>query len=138
MIAYLDASVLLRFVLAQPDRLAEWSRITRAVSSDLVRVECLRTIDRLQQMAKLDAGQVPELRAAIYELLESVETVAIGQAVLERAAQPFSSPLGTLDALHLASALLWREAVSRDLVLATHDRALARAARASGLATIGI
>ena len=45
--------------------------------------------------------------------------------------------LGTLDAIHLATALLWREAYGRDLVMATHDSALAIAARASGIEAIG-
>jgi hypothetical protein len=58
--------------------------------------------------------------------------------VLSRAAQPFPTPLGTLDAVHLATALLWRETRGEDLVMATHDRDLALAARASGLRTIGV
>ena len=37
--------------------------------------------------------------------------------------------LGTLDALHLASAMLWRERRSTDLIFATHDPQQARAAR---------
>jgi hypothetical protein len=43
-----------------------------------------------------------------------------------------------LDALHLATALLWREQVAEDLVMATHDEALATAAKASGLRVIGV
>jgi hypothetical protein len=46
-------------------------------------------------------------------------------------------PLGTLDAIHLATALLWRETREMDLVLANHDRALAAASRASGLRVAG-
>lgn len=46
-------------------------------------------------------------------------------------------PLGTLDAVHLATALLWQETRGDELVLATHERALALAARASGLHVIG-
>jgi len=57
---------------------------------------------------------------------------------LRRAAQPMPIPLGTLDAVHLATALLWQETRDEDLVLATHDRALALAARASGLHVIGV
>jgi hypothetical protein len=46
--------------------------------------------------------------------------------------------LGTLDALHLATALLWREKEGKDLVMAAHDTALGLAARASGLRVFGI
>jgi hypothetical protein len=45
--------------------------------------------------------------------------------------------LGTLDAIHLASALLWREAAGAELVMATHDRALALGAQAYGLRVFG-
>jgi predicted nucleic acid-binding protein len=43
--------------------------------------------------------------------------------------------LGTLDAIHLATALLEREQGHADLVMATHDQALATAAKASGSAS---
>ena len=46
--------------------------------------------------------------------------------------------LGTLDAIPLATALLWKEFEGAELVMATHDRALAMAAQAHGLAAIGI
>jgi predicted nucleic acid-binding protein len=45
--------------------------------------------------------------------------------------------LGTLDALHLATALELAAGGVAGLVLATHDAQLARAARASGLEVIG-
>ncbi len=51
---------------------------------------------------------------------------------------PLPTPLGTLDAIHLATALLWRETRDPDLLVATHDRALALAARGSGFRVIGI
>ena len=45
--------------------------------------------------------------------------------------------LGTLDAIHLASALVLREEVP-DLVFATHDRQPAIGARALGFEVIGV
>lgn len=58
--------------------------------------------------------------------------------VLARAAQPLPTALGTLDAIHLATALLWKERTDADLVMATHDGTLATAAKASGLRVVGI
>ena len=57
--------------------------------------------------------------------------------VLARAAQPLPTELGTLDAIHLATALLWREHARTDVVMATHDVALATAARAHGFTVVG-
>ena len=50
---YVESSVLLRIVLGERDRLREWSRITEAMTSDITRVECLRTLDRLRLIGLL-------------------------------------------------------------------------------------
>ena len=53
MIAYVDASVLLRVALGQPDALPDWRRLRQGVASALVTTECLRTLDRLRLRARL-------------------------------------------------------------------------------------
>ena len=45
--------------------------------------------------------------------------------------------LGSLDAIHLASALLWKDAMGLDAIMATHDDALGLAARAYGFKVLG-
>ena len=138
MIAYLDSSVLLRLVLGQSRRLKEWKGITRGVASALVEVECLRTLDRLRILEAIPADRIAPRREAIYRLLESVDVVEPTRTVLARASQPMPATLGTLDAIHLATALVWREHTGANLVLATHDAALGMAARASGVPVIGV
>ena len=137
MIAYVDASVLLRVAFAQPNVLPEWPRIQRGIASALVMTESLRTLDRFRLRAKLADPEVAERRATILALVASLELVEIDPIVLERAAQPMPTELGTLDAIHLATALLWKEMTHVDLVMATHDRALALGARAHGLPVVG-
>ncbi|MBV9612495.1 MAG: type II toxin-antitoxin system VapC family toxin [Acidobacteriaceae bacterium] len=137
MIAYVDASVLLRLALGQPDALREWREIRQGVSSALTTVESLRTLDRLRIRAKLADSEVASRRATVLKMIASLELVEISSPVLERAAQPMPTQLGTLDAIHLASALLWKEFEDAELVMATHDRALAIAAQAHGLTAIG-
>lgn len=138
MIAYLDSSVLLRIVLGQRNRLKEWQVINRALASALVEVECLRTLDRLRLAEGLEDQEIALRREAVYRLLESMEIVEPTRPILWRAAQPLSSSLGTLDTIHLATALLWRERTGLETVMATHDSALAMAARASGLHVVGV
>ena len=133
MIAYVDSSVVLRLVLGQPDALAAWPKVRRGVASELVGVECLRTVDRLCHAQAVATEDSPGLRESIYRLIDTLEQVGLTRPVLARAAQPLPVALGTLDALHLATALLWSETLDTDLVMLTHDRALAAAARASGL-----
>jgi uncharacterized protein len=128
---YVDTSVLLRVVLAEPGRLRSWKSITRPVASELVRVESLRTIDRARILLALDDEEVARRREAVLEQIDAFELISLDPAVLERAAEPFPTVVGTLDAVHLASALLARAEVP-DLRFATHDQALAVAARAMG------
>jgi predicted nucleic acid-binding protein len=135
--AYVDASVLLRVALGQPDSLPEWSRIERGVSSALVTTESLHTLDRLRQRVRLPDTEVAERRAKILELSDSLELVDIDSVVLDRASQPMPTELGTLDAIHLATALLWKEMTGEVLTMATHDAALAIAAEAHGLPVVG-
>lgn len=138
MIAYVDASVLLRFALGQPNALPEWRQIERGVSSALIRAESLRTLDRLRRRANLANAEVARRRATILAVIASLEVVDIEAAVLDRAAQPMPTELGTLDAIHLATALLWKEMRRVDLVMATHDEALALGAQAHGLPVVGV
>jgi predicted nucleic acid-binding protein len=137
-IAYVDASVLLRFALGQPDALPEWRQIEWGVSSALVRTETLRTLDRLRLRANLANAEVAKRRATILALIASLEVVDVEAAVLDRAAQPMPTELGTLDAIHLATALLWKEMRRVDLVMATHDETLALGAQAYGLPVVGV
>ncbi|HEY1305056.1 MAG TPA: hypothetical protein VGF24_15975 [Vicinamibacterales bacterium] len=67
-----------------------------------------------------------------------MELVDIDAAVLNRAAQPMPTELGTLDAIHVSTALLWKEATGTDLTMATHDGALALGAHAHGLRVVGV
>ena len=123
-------------MLAEPGRLRIWNRITHPVSSELIRVEALRTVDRARIQLQLEAEDVAEQRASVLEALEAFDIARIGEPVLERATEPFPTTLGTLDAIHLSTALLLREDIP-DLELATHDADLATAARAVGFRVHG-
>ena len=137
MIAYVDSSVLLRLALGQPNSLSEWRQIDRGVSSALIATESLRTLDRLRIRAGLLDTEIARRRATILNLINSLELIEIDSIVLDRAAQPMPTELGTLDAIHLASALLWKDAMGVDPVMATHDGALGLAAQAHGLTVLG-
>lgn len=120
MIAYVDSSVLLRVVLGQRNALREWPTIERGIASALVQVECLRTLDRLRIQQRIAEESIAERREAVYTVIETMEVTALTDTVMSRAAAPFPTVLGTLDAPHLATALLWRDQTQQDLVLATH------------------
>jgi hypothetical protein len=137
LILYVDSSVLLRVVLHERGRLREWGSSRRWISSQLIRTECLRTLDRARLQFALTDEEVARRRTATLEYLRAFDLVLLDTAVLERAADSFPTSIGTLDALHLASALLTR-AAEPGLVFATHDRGLGIAARAAGFPVVGV
>ena len=138
MIAYLDSSVLLRVVLrvGAGRGLKEWGRVSQGIASALAEVECLRTLDRLRLAQGFGDEMIAEQREAVTGLLEAMEIVEITHPVLSRAAQPLPTALGTLDAIHVATALLWKEQAGKDLSMATHDVALAVAAEGKRAASL--
>jgi hypothetical protein len=65
--------------------------------------------------------------------ISGFDQVPIEAAIQERAAGPFPAVIATLDAIHLATALVWIERYEEPLLFVTHDVQLAIAARISGL-----
>lgn len=139
MIAYLDSSALLRIILREPGALdlKELRSCESIISSELLGIECPRTIDRLRLQKSLSTEEAASRFAVVREWLEAVDLVLLQRPILSRASEPFPTPLGTLDALHLATALVWRDRTQQELVMATHDGGLAIAARAFGIQVLG-
>jgi predicted nucleic acid-binding protein len=137
-IAYLDTSALLRLVLGEPGGLEELRSCESLVSSELLAVESLRTIDRLRLQSTLSTEDAASRRAVVLEWLEAVDLVLLRHPILTRASEPFPTPLGTLDALHLATALVWQDRTRQSLTMATHDRDLGLAARSFGIDVLGV
>jgi predicted nucleic acid-binding protein len=137
-ISYLDASVLLRLVLREPNPLQEWPEIHHGVTSALAEVEMFRTLDRMRILnPSADPQVLAGRREVAFRLLEGLEVVEITRGVLGRAAHPLPTVLGSLDAIYLATAMLWREQSGDSLLFATHDSALGAAARACGFEVLG-
>ena len=132
MIAYLDTSALLRVVLREAGALDDLRSYDGLVSSELIAVESARTIDRLRSHGALTMDEAAERIAVVNEWLEAVDLVLLRPPILSRASEPMPMPLGTLDAIHLASALIWRDRLGPLPQMVTHDVTLGAAARAFG------
>src|SRR5687768_11117826 len=109
MIAYIDTSALLRVVLREPGALDDLRSYDGLVSSELIAVESARTIDRLRLQGSLTTDEAVIRVRAISDWLEAIDLVLLRPSVLSRASEPMAMPLGTLDAVHLATALIWRD-----------------------------
>jgi predicted nucleic acid-binding protein len=136
--AYIDTSALLRIVLREAGALDELRSYDGLVSSELIVVESMRTIDRLRLQGSLSAEEATGRVRIVNDWLEAIDLVLIRPPVLSRASEPLPMPLGTLDAMHLATALIWRDRVGPLPAIATHDSMLGTAALAFGFDVLGI
>ena len=123
---YLDTSVALAQLLAEDRKPPAELWAEPLVSSRLLEYEVWTRI----HARRLAEGHGEAVRT----LLARVAFVELDRRVLARALEPFPAPVGTLDALHLASAEFVREH-GQEVVLASYDRQMLRAARLLGLAT---
>jgi len=137
MIVYLDTSVVLRILFRERNPVRIWGKWTRAYSSSLWRTEAFRTVDRLRLAGDLSDRDVSELVSQIGIVHETLAVVPVTEAILRRASEAFPTVIGTLDALHLSSALAIREMESIDLFL-THDQQLGIAAQSLGFHVEGV
>lgn len=125
---YLDSSALVKLVRpeAETDALLQFlSGWPERISSAIARVEVLRAVRRA------GAGETAHERAE--SIFARIGLVRVDEAVLSRAAHLEPLELGSLDAIHVATAL----SVGEDLGgMICYDARLARAAARSGVATM--
>jgi len=133
---YVDTSVTLRVLFRELNALPDWGQWTDAYASRIWHTEALRTLDRCRLLSAIDDPQVVQLRRDI-ELVHSVfHVIPVTERILSRAGEAFPTVVGTLDAIHLASAMHIRDTVGLDVFL-THDAQLAAVAAASGFMVQG-
>jgi predicted nucleic acid-binding protein len=134
---YVDSSVIVRVVLKADDALPEWKTLRDASSSVLLQVECLRTIDRLQFTGDIKPPYVPRTYAALHDVMTKISLLKLRDDVFERASGSFGLPLKTLDAIHLVTAIAWRDRIGEEVTFVTHDKQLAAAAEAYHFPVLG-
>ncbi len=124
---YLDTSAFLKTVLSEPQTAAMEAFLAtvespRFVSSALIAVEARRSV------LCNDPSRLPRTDLALVRVTQ----VEMSEAVLEAASRLPDPQLRSLDAIHIATALLIREDVD---VLVSYDQRLLAAATAYGLPT---
>lgn len=125
---YLDSCALLKFI--KPEKETEALRAWRAglpdgtelLGSELARLEITRTLYR----AGIDHQRVPFFAG---QAVRGVYLADVTTTVMARAAAYRTQRLGTLDAIHLASADPFRQDITE---FVTYDQELARAAEELG------
>lgn len=119
---FIESSALVKLVIAEVESraLKRWLRGRSFASSALSLVEVSRAVLRSQL----------RVHPTVEQVFRGVQLVMLDEAVLREARAVAPLALGTLDAIHLASALRLGATVD---AFVTYDRQLARAAAAAGL-----
>lgn len=126
MIIYAESSAILAWLLGEPSQtvaLRELEGADSVVTSSLTAVECSRGLARARAMGRVSVGD--ELAAQrLLDVAElSWDVHDLSERVMARARVGFpSEPIRTLDALHLATALIFREALGDVWILSFDER----------------
>jgi len=131
---YLDTSAVVRWVLQSPNHYADFGNWDVAISSALLKVEFSRTLDRHLKLGNLNQTQVDICFQYFAELSKHIHWVNLDERILQKARQTYPYSIGTLDAIHLATCLLYQEEFEvGEYILLTHDAELAKNASSLGL-----
>jgi predicted nucleic acid-binding protein len=136
---YAESSAVLSWLFGESRGAAARNQLRRAAllfTSDLTLVECERVIIRARALDEITEKKAQNCRRRLVEATNRWHILRIGADVIERARLPFpNEPIRTLDALHIASALIVRSAVP-DLAILTLDRRIRAAAKELGFAVL--
>lgn len=132
---YAESSAVLAWILGEPagEEVRHALAGAEAVfTSVLTRVEVDRVLIRAQLAEHLRETDVADRRRVLARASRHWQLLRLSDEVLDRARRPFpGEPLRTLDALHLASALVARTAVP-DLAVLSLDARVRRASSELG------
>jgi hypothetical protein len=121
---YLDASAAVKLVVSEP----ESASVRRFVAGQVTRVSSrVLAVELMRAVARASPDSLDQARS----LLEVMEFVELDVEIAERAARLAPVGLRSLDAIHLASALVLGDELDAFI---TYDARQANAARALGLA----
>ena len=136
MIAFVDTSVVLRFVLEGDISLHQAFAATVATCSELLRIESMRVARRLRLDGSLDDEGLAEAVSRITACYSSFRVYLLDEEIKQAAAGPFPTVIGTLDALHLACARrAARHYPGETLLIYSYDRQMNLCARALWFST---
>lgn len=137
MIVYLDASALVKRYIAETgtkDVQALLSQASAVVTNIITRAEVSAAIMRAARVGLIEPDQA---RQSIHQMRlewENFQRLPVNEATVAQADLLVGEyNLRGYDAVHLAAATLWRQALGEPLTMATYDRHLWDAARLAGL-----
>lgn len=138
---YAESSAVLGWLLDEHSAAAVRGSLAAAeiiFASDLTLIECDRVILRAAALGELTEAEAADRRAHLTAAASHWQILRVAPEIVERARQPFpGEPIRTLDAIHLASALVARTAIAGLTLLSLDDR-VRKAGKKLGLDVIPV
>ncbi len=126
MVVYVDSSAVTAVLLNEStsDRVQEALQgADRVCTSSLTRVECARALIHATRVGRITATQALSLHSLLRTVQRDWNIFNVDQPVIERACTPFpADPIRSLDALHIATALILRDGVTTVAMLSLDRR----------------
>ena len=137
MIVYLDASALVKRYIAEdgtPEVNELIDRADSVVTNLISRAEVAAAIMRASRMEIINREDALQAIHKFRSEWESVQRLPVTEATVARADSLVSNyDLRGYDAVHMAAALIWQEAIIETITMATYDHILWNVARKEGL-----
>jgi len=137
MIVYLDASALVKRYIAEDGSPEVNALITRAdstVTNLISRAEVAAGIMRASRMEIISREDALQAMKVFRSEWENLQRLPVTEAIVARADSLVSNyDVRGYDAVHLAAALIWQEAIVETITMATYDHNLWNVARKAGL-----
>jgi len=135
MVAYLDSSLALRYILKGEPAIQHALACDQIVSSELMEIECRRVLHRCRMQGELDDRGLVLATERLEKLLSGISLLELTTPIKKRAMEAFPLILKTLDALHLATALFFADKRPTEKILVfSHDESMNRCAKVLGFA----
>lgn len=135
MTVYAESSAVLAWLLGEDPGDAVRGALAGAdvvIASDLTLVECDRVLIRATALGELPEAEAADRRARLAAAAAHWQVLKLGADIVDRARRPFpGEPIRTLDAIHLASAVVARS-VSAGLDLLSLDGRIRASAKNMG------
>ncbi len=130
---YLDTSVFLRWLLNNQKIYSGFQKWKSCYTSELFYIEVSRVLNRLRLEKVINDKDYTNLIKTFSEFYKTIYVVEMNKTIKEKSAEFFPTIIGTLDAIHLSTAITLRsENPKLELVFLTHDKQLSNSAEALG------
>jgi predicted nucleic acid-binding protein len=136
---YLDTSTYLKLYVKEKgyDKARRLVKKSTVLSSAILPVECFSALSRKKHSGEMDESIFNELARRIKNDLQFVEIIRLSDEILTKAGSiVLNSTARALDALHIASALVFEELSGVNIDFITPDIRQAEIAKHCGLTTL--